>query len=104
MQTRIVTRGTDIPDGLHAHILHSVQKLGRCYDGIYDARVVLGGSDDAAAPKHAEVTLSVRRGRLHAEEAGSTHLDAVNACVRRLRRQVLRYKSRLRSTKQDRHR
>jgi len=104
MQTRIINRGTDIPDGLHAHIENSMQKLGRCYDGIYDARVVLAGPSGAEAAKLAEVTLSVKRGQLKAQQAASSHQDAVAGCVRQLRRQVLRYKDRLRSRTQVRHR
>lgn len=103
MQTRITARHTELPDGLRAHIEHSVSKLGRYYDGIHDAHVVLDGHDSSSPGKQAEVKLNVYRQTLTARDAASTYQEAVNGCVRQLRRQVLRYKGKVRSTDQDVH-
>ncbi|MDX1531743.1 MAG: ribosome-associated translation inhibitor RaiA [Rhodothermales bacterium] len=103
MQTRITARRSDIPDGLRAHIEQSVSKLDRYYDGIYDAHVVLTDGDGGRG-KAAEVTVNVRRQTLKAQNAAPTHEEAITGCVRELRRQVLRYKDRLRSTDKDVHR
>lgn len=103
MQTRITARHTTLTDGLRGHIEHSVNKLGRYYDGIHDAHVILDGHDQGIS-KTAEVKLSVYRRTLTAQEAAPTYQKAVTSCVRQLRRQVLRYKDRLRSTTQDVHR
>lgn len=102
MQTRITARHTTLNDGLRGHIESSVNKLGRYYDGIHDAHVVLDGQ--AGVSKTAEVKLHVYRRTLTAQHAAPTYQEAVTSCVRQLRRQVLRYKGRLRSTDQDVHR
>jgi len=103
MQTHIIARHTAVPDGLRAHIETSVDKLGRFYNGIQKAQVVLNGAE-LRAGKTAEVSLTLRRHQLRAQQAASTHEEAVSGCVRQLRRQVLRFKDQTRSTKQDRHR
>lgn len=104
MQTRITARQVEISDGLRAHIENSVEKLGRYYDGIHGAHVALKDEDPKLPTRTAEVTLTVRRNQLRAQGSATTHTAAVDACVRQLRRQVLRYKDRLRDTSQDRHR
>lgn len=102
MQTRITARHATLTDGLRGHIESSVNKLGRYYNGIHDAHVVLDGQDGIS--KTAEVKLHVYRRTLTAQDAAATHQEAVTGCVRQLRRQVLRYKDRVRNTSQDVHR
>lgn len=104
MQTRITARHTDVSDGLKAHIENSVNKLGRYFDGIQDAHVILDGHHGSNVDKLVEITVKVPRGQLRAEQTATTHRDAVSGCVRQLRRQVLRYKDKIKSTDQDRHR
>ncbi len=101
MQTRITARHTTLTDSLRGHIEHSIGKLGRYYNGIHDAHVVLNG--DTGVSKTAEVKLNVYRRTLTAQEDAATYQEAVNGCVRQLRRQVLRYKDRTRSTDKDIH-
>jgi putative sigma-54 modulation protein len=103
MPTRITARHTELSDGLRAHIERSVSKLDRYYDGIHDAHVVLDGHDSDSLGKKAEVKVSVSRRTLTAQDSGLTYQDAVNGCVRQLRRQVLRYKGKIRSTDKDAH-
>lgn len=102
MQTRITARHTTLTDSLRGHIEHSVSKLARYYDGIHDAHIVLNGA--AGASKTAEVKVNVSRRTLTAQEDAPTYREAVDGCVRQLRRQVLRYKDRTRSTDKDVHR
>lgn len=90
MPTRIAAPHVEVTDGLRAHIENSVGKLDKFYNGIHDARVTLNGSE--AAEASAEVTLNVSRRTLAASETAPTHREAVDACVRQLRRQVLRFK------------
>lgn len=104
MPTRITARHTELSDGLRAHIEQSVSKLDRYYDGIHDAHVVLDGQESDNVGKKAEVKVNVYRRTLTAQDAGSTYQDAVNGCVRQLRRQVLRYKGKIRSKDKDSHR
>jgi ribosomal subunit interface protein len=104
MQTRITARRFEVADGLRAHIENSVTKLERYYTGIHDAHVVLDGHESPGDAKTAEITVSVSRQQLRAQRSATTHEQAVSNCIRQLRRQVLRYKNRMRSTDQDRHR
>jgi putative sigma-54 modulation protein len=105
MQTRITARRFDVSDGLRAHIENSVGSLGRYFDGIQGAHVILDGHDSNGAGKIAEVTVTVpRRGQLRAEQVASTHQEAVRGAVRQLRRQVVRYKDEVKDRKKDRYR
>ena len=99
MQTRITARHGEAPDGLRAHIEQALGKLERVFDGIHGARVVLDGAPGPAADKQAEIALTLRRQTLTARGAAPSHHEAVDACVRQLRRQVSRYKEKLRSHK-----
>lgn len=98
MQTRITSRRFDATDALKETVQSQVEGLGRYYDGIHDAHVVL--EEDGSSEKRAEVVLQVYRNTLAASDTGPTHEVAVNACVRQLRRQVLRYKDKLRRVPQ----
>ena len=99
MQTRITAHQTDANDGLRAYVEQSVSKLGRYYDGIHDVHVILKDNASPASDKRAEIALNVYRQTLTASDTAPTHEAAVDGCVRQLRRQVSRYKSRLRDTK-----
>ncbi|MEM9996743.1 MAG: ribosome-associated translation inhibitor RaiA [Bacteroidota bacterium] len=103
MQTRITARHFQASDGLRDHIEQSVTKLTRYYDGILNAHVVLNG-DESATDKSAEVSLNVYRQTLTASDSAASHEVAVDGCVKQLRRQVQRYKDKLRSTSKDTHR
>ncbi|MFN3595795.1 MAG: ribosome hibernation-promoting factor, HPF/YfiA family [Rubricoccaceae bacterium] len=95
MQTRITARQCDAPEPLRLHIDTSIRSLGRFYDGIHDAHVILATAP--AQSKTAEVAIRVSRSTLTARDEASTHEAAVDACVRQLRRQVLRYKDKRRT-------
>ena len=104
MQTQITARGFDTSDTLRDHVIASLTKLDRLYNGIQDARVTLSTSDAGQYQKKAEVALNLRQQTLTVSSTGKRHEDAVADCVRQLRRQVIRHKDRVRSVKQDRHR
>lgn len=103
MHTRITARRFDVNDGLRAHIDSSMGKLDRYFDGIHDAHVILDGHD-ARDGKSAEITVTVRRQQLRAQQVATSHQEAISGCVRQLRRQVLRYKDKLRDHGQEWHR
>ena len=92
-QPRITARQFDATEGLRAHVAQQVGSLGRVYDGIHDAHVVL---EEDAGTKRAELALRVYRQTLTASADGATHEVAVDEAVRLMRRRVLRYKARLR--------
>lgn len=98
MQTRITARRFDAPDALKETVHNQVESLNRYYDGIHDAHVVL--EEDGSGNKQAEVVLQVYRKTLTASDTGPTHEVAIGACVQQLRRQVLRYKDKLRRVPQ----
>jgi putative sigma-54 modulation protein len=99
MQTRITARHCEASDGLRAHIESQLGKLERVFDRIHDAHVILQEDPSPAADKRAEIALSVHRQTLKAADTGPTHTAAVDGCVRQLRRQVSRYKSKVRDKK-----
>ena len=54
--------------------------------------------------KTAEVVLTVFRQTLSASDIGPTHEKALDNCIEGLRRQLLKYKAKLRSKARDYHR
>jgi putative sigma-54 modulation protein len=73
-----------------------LSKLERFYNGITDAHVVLSMPNSGGASKSAEITVQVYRQALTAQDRATTFEEAVDRCILRLRRQVLKYKDRLR--------
>ncbi len=100
METQVTARHFDASPALRAYAAKRLAKLERYYDGIVDAHIVLG-TNGSSSEKTAEVTVGVYGQRLVAEDQSSTHETAIDNCVERLRRQVLKYKDRLRSTDKD---
>lgn len=104
MQTQITARHVDLHPDLRDHVENRLAKLLRFYDGIINAHVILGESNAPSGEKTAEINIDVYQKRLSAEDAASTHEQAINQCVDHLRRQLKKYKARLRSTDKDAHR
>lgn len=100
METQVTARHFDASPDLREYAAKRLAKLERYYDGIVDARVVLSTDGDATS-KAAEVSVGVYGQRLVADSKASTHEAAIDSCVERLRRQVIKYKGRLRSTDKD---
>ena len=104
MQTQVTARHFDAPSALQEYAEKQLAKLERYYDGITDAHVVLRKGSGAGADKEADVTLNVYQQRLNAKDTAATHEEAIDHCVKRLRRQLKKYKAKLRSTDKDSHR
>jgi len=104
MQTQITARHFDASLNLKEYASTRLSKLERYYNGITDAHVILTNGTTAPSDKHAEITLGVYRQRLSARRAGSTYEEAIDSCVENLRRQLLRYKAKLRDTSKEAHR
>lgn len=92
MDTRITARHFHASSRLKAFVAARVAKLERFYDGITDARVVLSKNSNPGSGKAAEIILNVRRQSLTAQDQGTTYEEAIDRCVSRLRRQIVRYK------------
>ncbi len=96
MDTRITARHFSATPKLKDHVNARLSKLERYYNGITDAHVVLSRPSSGNFKKSAEITVNVYRQSLTAQDRASTFEEAVDRCVLRLRRQVLKYKDKLR--------
>ena len=104
MTTDVTFRHFDSVPDLRDHALRGVSKLTKFYDGITTAHVVLDVEPFDNQTKSVEISLGVYRQTLTASQTAETHEEAINRCVSQLKRQVLRYKDRLRSVDKDVHR
>ena len=104
MQPQITARHFDASPALRDYASDRLGKLERFYSGITGAHIVLSEDGATAADKAAEISLSVYRQRLSAQETGTTHEEAIDRCVRSLQRQVKKYKAKLKDTNKDVHR
>lgn len=103
MQLQITARQFTASDQLQNYVRRKIEKLERYYDGITDVRVIL--SKNGTPEAHVvEMSANVLKQQLVANASGSTHEEAVDECSDRLKRQVKRYKDKLRDTKKDEHR
>lgn len=99
MQVQITARHFDATPTLRDYAEQRLSKLTRYYDGITDAHVIMGV--DHETEKNTEITLNVFRQQLVADATAPTHEEAIDGCVERLRRQLLKYKSKLKSKDKD---
>lgn len=102
--TQITARHVDVSNRVRQYAEDRTAKLEKFYDGIIDAHVILGEDNSPAEEKTAEINVSVYQKQLSAEDSASTHEEAVNLCVDHLRRQLEKYKAKLRSKDKDAHR
>ena len=97
MVTQITARRFQATPQLKDYIQHRLSKLDQFYDGITDARVILEKPKAVKEGNTVEITVNVYRKQLTAHDNAGSFEEAVDRCVRRLRRQVLKYKARLRN-------
>ncbi len=103
MQTQITARHFDADPTLKEYAESRLAKLERFYDGITEARIILGEDGRPGTSKSAEVVVHVYQQTLSAASNGSTHEDAIDQCVKAVGRQIKKYKAKLRSTDKDYH-
>ncbi len=102
MQIQITARHFQASDRLQDYTQKKVERLGKFYDGISGVQVVM--SKDGNPETHSvEISAQVHRQRLAAHANGRTHEEAVDECVSRMKRQVVRFKDKIRNTKKDLH-
>jgi len=102
-QTQITARHVDVSDRVRQYAEDRTGKLEQFYDGIVSAHVILGEDNSPAENKTAEINIEVYQNHLSAEDSASTHREAINLCVDHLRRQLEKYKAKLRSRDKDAH-
>ena len=101
MQTQITARHFEANPSLRDYATNKLSTLERYYDGITEARVVLSDDGGPAANKSAEVVVRVYQQTLSANGQGVSHEEAIDRCMSALRRQIKKYKAKLRSTDKD---
>lgn len=104
MQLQLTARHFDATPDLRSYIEARTEKLTRYYDGINEVNVILTRDGNGVPEKGAEMSLRVYRQTLTARDSALTHEQAIDNCTERLRRQLMRYKAKLRSTNRDEHR
>jgi putative sigma-54 modulation protein len=95
MHIQITARQFHASDRLHEYARKKIERLSRYYDGITGVEVIMS-KDGQPETKSVEMNASVPRTQLVAKADGQTHEEAVDECVDRLKRQVVRYKDKLR--------
>ena len=103
MQMQITARRFNADDALKDYVSKKLSKLKRYYDGITEARVVLSDEGTPGNSKSAEVIMRVYQQTLSATGNGVTHQVAIDECVDALRRQLKKYKAKLRAKDKDYH-
>jgi len=100
MQTQITVRHFNASNKLRHYASEKLSKLQRYYDGITDAHIVLSRNGHIASPdgKSVEIIVRVYRQTLSAQVNASSHEEAIDRCIARIRRQIMRYKAKLRRT------
>lgn len=102
--TQITTRHVEVSDAVRQYAKDRTAKLEQFYDGIVSAHVILSEDNSPATKKTAAINIEVYQQELSAEDRAATYREAINLCVDHLRRQLERYKSKLRDTDKDAHR
>lgn len=103
MRIQVTARHFDADDRLQDYVHKKVSKLKRFYDGITDVQVILTRNSQIPEAE-AEIAVGVFRKQLTARAEGTSHQEAVDLVVDRARRQLGRYKAKLRDTNRDEHR
>lgn len=100
MHTQVTARHFHASPALRDYASERVAKLEKFYDGITDVRVVLS---KASSENAAEITLNVFHRQLIAQHDGASFEEAIDQCVERLKKQILKYKAKLRSKNKHIH-
>ncbi len=89
MQTQITVRHTDASDYHRRYAQEELDRLSRVHRRIEAARVVL---TEEGLDKRAEVTVSVPGQEFHVAESAQSLEVAVDRCVDRIRRSLIKHK------------
>lgn len=101
MEVRITARHFTLSASQKQEVEQRVQKLTQYYDGIANTQVILNRVGDSSDAKSAELNAKVYRQVLVSHGEGDTVESAVDSAADRMRRQLLRYKQKLRSKDKD---
>lgn len=104
MQMQFTARHFDASPELRDYAEQRLEKLHRYYDGITNASVTVTRGGNGIPEWTAEVAVRVYRQTLTARATEPTHEQAIDNCTERLRRQIMRYKAKIRTTSGYAHR
>ncbi|MFW5955179.1 MAG: ribosome hibernation-promoting factor, HPF/YfiA family [Rhodothermales bacterium] len=104
MQLQVTARHFEASPELRSYVERRASKLGRYFDGINEINVVLERNGNGVPEKRAEMSLRVFRQTLSATDSAISHEQAIDNCTERLRRQLMRYKAKLKSIERNVHR
>ena len=98
MRVEITARHFEAPSALKRHAEEEVQRLTKFYDGIVDCEIILEHESNGET---AEVRVRVYGRNLVAKDTSSDMGKSVDGAVEKLRRQIKRYKRKLRGFSSD---
>ena len=94
MQTQITVRHTDASEFHRRYAQEELDRLSKVHSRIENARIVL---TEDGMDKKAEVTLGVPGQDFHIEETAPSIEAAIDRCMDRVRRALLKHKDHVRS-------
>ncbi|MFN0157882.1 MAG: ribosome hibernation-promoting factor, HPF/YfiA family [Bacteroidota bacterium] len=80
---------------LKSHALDAVKKLGKFYDGIVSAEIILSYERSTNSVKTAEINLHVYGNVLSAKTKSDEYVKSIDVAVTKLEGQLSKYKSKL---------
>ncbi len=98
MEITISGRHVTVNKGVREHARKKLERLERYFDRV--GRIRVRFEAPGSKPSVSVVVPIVRGGTLVAEADGADYLEAVDSVVRRLERQLKRYKAKLRGGRQ----
>ena len=97
MHTSFTARRFRAKPELQAHALDAVAKLGRFYDGIVHADIILSYEGSTKNIKIAELNLQVHGVLLSGKEKSDDFHKSIDAVIEKLGMQLRKYKTKLRA-------
>jgi len=95
MQVKFTARRFRAHPDIKDHAVESAKKLGRFYDGIVTADVILSYERASNSVKTAEINLHVYGAVLSAKEKSDDYYKSIDAAVEKLGVQLSKYKTKL---------
>jgi putative sigma-54 modulation protein len=96
MDIQFTARHFKAHDTLKGHAMNEVQRLGKYYDGIVNAYIILSFEKSRDSVKIAEISLVVHGAKLIAIEKSEDFTKSINFAIEKLERQLKKYKERMR--------
>lgn len=95
MQVKFTARRFRAHPDIKEHAVESAKKLGRYYDGIVTADIILSYERASNSVKTAEINLHVYGAVLTAKEKSDDYYKSIDASVGKLEMQLTKYKTKM---------